>query len=83
MILTDDRIHKIALSVYTKGQSKRLDKEKRKVAELRNKFDAAFDAFAQKPTPKWHELNYKRDYNEEKTSCLNGKMMCWKKKKSC
>lgn len=70
LILTDDRIHKIALSVYTKGQSKRLDKEKRKVAELRNKFDAAFDAFAQKPTPKWHELNYKRDYNEEKTKLL-------------
>ena len=70
LILTDDRIHKIALSVYTKGQSKRLDKEKRKVAELRNKFYAAFDAFAQKPTPKWHELNYKRDYNEEKTKLL-------------
>jgi len=69
-ILSDERIHKIALSVYTKGQSKRLDKEKRKVAELRNKFDAAFDAFAQKPTPKWHELNYKRDYNEEKTKLL-------------
>ena len=70
LILTDDRIHKIALSVYTKGQSKRLDKEKRKVAELRKKFDAAFDAFAQKPTPKWHELNYKRDYNEEKNKLL-------------
>ena len=70
LILTDDRIHKIALSVYTKGQSKRLDKEKRKVAELRNKFDAAFDAFAQKPTPKWHELHYKRDYNEEKNKLL-------------
>ena len=51
LILTDDRIHKIALSVYTKG-------------------DAAFDAFAQKPTPKWHELNYKRDYNEEKNKLL-------------
>lgn len=70
LILTDDRIHKIALAVYTKGQSKRLDKEKRKVAELRKKFDAAFDAFAKKPTPKWHELNYKRDYNEEKTKLL-------------
>ena len=56
-----------------KGRANRLDKEKRKVAELRKKFDAAFDAFAQKPMPKWHELHYKRDYNEEKTSCLNVK----------
>lgn len=70
LILTDDRIHKIALSVYTKGQSKRLDKEKRKVAELRKKFDVAFAAFAQKPMPKWHELNYKREYNDEKNKLL-------------
>lgn len=70
LILNDDRIHKIALSVYTKGQSKRLDKEKRKVAELRKKFDVAFAAFAQKPMPKWHELNYKREYNDEKNKLL-------------
>ena len=65
-ILSDERIHKIALSVYTKGQSKQMDKEKRKVAKLRKDFDAAFDKFAQKPMPKWHELNYKREYNDEK-----------------
>lgn len=70
-ILSDERIHKIALSVYTKGQSKELDKEKRKVAKLRKDFDATFDKFAQKPMPKWHELNYKREYNDEKNKLLN------------
>mgnify|MGYP001125402915 FL=1 len=69
-ILSDERIHKIALSVYTKGQSKELDKEKRKVVKLRKDFDAAFDKFAQKPMPKWHELNYKREYNDEKNKLL-------------
>ena len=70
-ILSDERIRKIALSVYTKGQSKELDKEKRKVAKLRKDFDAAFDKFAPKPMPKWHELNYKREYNDEKNKLLN------------
>lgn len=69
-ILSDERIHKIALSVYTKGQSKHIDKEKRKVAKLRKDFDAAFDKFAQKPMPKWHELNYKREYANEKDKLL-------------
>lgn len=68
--MSDERIHKIALSVYTKGQSKELDKEKRKVVKLRKDFDAAFDKFAQKPMPKWHELNYKREYNDEKNKLL-------------
>lgn len=71
-ILSDERIRKIALSVYTKGQSKELDKEKRKVAKLRNDFDAAFDKFTQKPIPKWHQLTYKREYNDE-----NNKMQKW------
>lgn len=70
IILSDERIHKIALSVYTKGQSKQIDKEKRKVAKLRKDFDAAFDKFAQKPMSKWHELNYKREYADEKEKLL-------------
>lgn len=69
-ILSDERIHKIALSVYTKGQSKQIDKEKRKVAKLRKDFDATFDKFAQKPMPKWHEINYKREYADEKNKLL-------------
>lgn len=69
-ILSDERIHKIALSVYTKGKSKELDKEKRKVAKLRKDFDAAFDKFTQKPVPKWHELNYRREYADEKDKLL-------------
>lgn len=72
-ILSDERIHKIALSVYTKGQSKQIDKEKRKVAKLRKDFDPAFDKFAQKQMPKWHELNYKREYADEKNKLLKWK----------
>lgn len=66
MILSYDRIKLISESVYTKGMSKKLNSEKRKLANQREKFEQAFTDFSKMPLPKMFDSSYKKQYNDTK-----------------
>lgn len=66
MILNYDRIKLISESVYTKGLSKKLNSERRKLAGQRNKFEKEFADFEKMKPPKIFDSNYKKQYNELK-----------------
>ena len=71
MILNYDRIKLISESVYTKGLSKRLNAERRKLANQRKKFEKEFADFEKMKPPKMFDLNYKKQYNEIKNRLDN------------
>lgn len=66
MILNYNRIKLISESVYTKGLSKRLNSESRKLADQRKKFEKEFADFEKMKPPKILDMNYKKQYNEMK-----------------
>lgn len=49
-------------TVYTKGTSKRLKKEERKLKEQRLKFEKEFRDFENMAVPKFYQLEYKKEY---------------------
>lgn len=63
MILSEERIERIAVSVYTKGASKRIKKEERKLKEQRLKFEKEFKEFENMAVPKFYQLEYKKEYS--------------------
>lgn len=63
LILSEERIERVAVSVYTKGASKRLKKEERKLKEQRIKFEKEFKQFENMAVPKFYQLEYKKEYS--------------------
>lgn len=62
LILSEERVERVAVSVYTKGTSKRLKKEERKLKEQRLKFEKEFRDFENMAVPKFYQLEYKKEY---------------------
>lgn len=71
-ILTDDRIEKVAYSIYTKGKTKEYKDTLRKLERERGKFENEFKTFSELPLPKMNDVQEQKKYYE-----LKGKLDKW------
>lgn len=73
-VFSDERLDRIALSIYTKGATTRYQKEFRKLKEQREKFEIEFKEFQNLPLPKYFEHEKKAEYDSKKA-----RLMQWQK----
>lgn len=71
-ILSEDRIIKMAESIYTKGATSKTKKELRRLEVQKEEWKKEFDAFSNLPLPKFYDVNYKSEYEEK-----HNRLMKW------